>query len=218
MFIPIFLISIPALSIFQPYGSLIWLAGVVFLWLTRYTHQLGQRWGRFYYGLSVVIRPLGILLIAFGWLVLYAPSPSCSWRPYQRFGFLPLHNWAEVLCWLAILLFFALGVWSVIVLGIRRSFLFRHVDDPLIKNGPYAMVRHPQFLSAIGIAFFGTLLFNPTTFYYSSIICFPHLSMNCALFILALWLLSIIEEHELLAHFGDQYREYMRQVPRLFPN
>jgi hypothetical protein len=74
MFPPIFPISIPTLSWLFPYGSLIWFTGVVFLWLTRYTHQLGQRWGQLYYRLSSLIRPLGVFLIGLGWLALYSPE------------------------------------------------------------------------------------------------------------------------------------------------
>ena len=45
MFPPLFPIYIPALVPLHDYGTLIWLAGLVCLWLTRYTHQLGQRLG-----------------------------------------------------------------------------------------------------------------------------------------------------------------------------
>jgi protein-S-isoprenylcysteine O-methyltransferase Ste14 len=30
--------------------------------------------------------------------------------------------------------------------------------------------------------------------------------------------LSILEDRELAAHFGEEYEEYARGVPRLFPN
>ena len=217
MFTPIVFISIPALWVLQSYGSLFWFAGVVLLWSTRYTHQLGKRWGRAYYGLSMAVRPLGVLLIAFGWLVLYAPpSPEELWGPYERSGLVPLGNAAEVLCLVAILLFFGLGVWAVIKLGFRRSFLFRHVDDPLITGGPYALVRHPQFLSAIGIALFGVLLYGPNSWFYDN--GFTALLMNWAMFALSLWLLAILEDRELTAHFGDEYREYAKRVPRMLPN
>ncbi len=212
MFPPLFPISIPALSALNPYGSLIWFIGVVLLWLTRYTHQLGRDWGRVYYGVSVIIRPLGILLIALGWLALYAVDTIHGFR----MNLLPRGDSVDVLDWLAILLFFGLGIWSVLVLGIRRSFLFRHYDDPLVTTGPYALVRHPQFLSAIGLVFFGIQLFNPGDFFLP--FYYGHLGTNWALFSLSLWLLSILEDRELLSHFGHQYREYARRVPRLFPN
>jgi protein-S-isoprenylcysteine O-methyltransferase Ste14 len=213
MFPPIFPIYIPALKALSSYGSLIWFVGVVFLWLTRYTHQLGKRWGRLYYGLSLIVRPAGILLIALGWLALYAPGEEMYG---YTLGWLPRKNFIDVLNWLAILLFFGLGIWSVIVLGIRRSFLYRHYDDPLITTGPYSLVRHPQFLSVIGLIFFGIQLFNPGEFFLP--FYYGNLGANWALFSLSLWLLSILEERELLAHFGDEFRDYAQKVPRLLPN
>lgn len=212
MFPPIFPVSIPALSELYPYGSLIWFAGVVFLWLTRYTHQFGQRWGQLYYRLSSLIRPVGVFLIGLGWLTLYSPERSHGF--FER-GWLPRGSWVDILNWLAIGLFFGLGIWSVAVLGIRQSFLYRHIDDPLIKIGPYALVRHPQFLSAIGITFFGIQLFNPNSFSFT---VYGDLGANWSLFTLALWSLSIIEEGELISHFGDEYRDYIQRVPRLLPN
>lgn len=216
MFPPVFPIYIPALSPLHEFATLIWLGGVVCLWLTRYTHQLGQRWGTFYYALSVVVRPVGILLIGVGWMALYAPD----YVRVESFGWLPRGNWADVLCWIAIGGFFALGVWSVVTLGVRQSFLFRRVEDPLIIRGPYRLVRHPQFLSVIGMTFFVIRLFDPRLLYwsYDERVLATLLDANWALFAVALWVLSILEEQELQAHFGKAYMGYARWVPRLFPN
>lgn len=212
MFPPLFPIYIPALAPLHEWASLIWLGGVVCLWVTRYTHQLAARWGGAYYTFSMLTRPLGVALIALGWLALYAPEHP--FYPFQL-GWLPRGSWVDVLIWLAILAFFALGIWSVITLGVRRSFLFRHYDDPLITHGPYALVRHPQFLSALGITFFGIILFDPVSF---SFVVYGRLGANWALFAVALWTLAILEDRELEAHFGDDYRQYVQRVPRLFPN
>lgn len=217
MFPPVFPIYIQMLARLYRYAPLIWLTGVSCLWLTRYTHQLGERWGSAYYALSAVVRPAGVILIGLGWLALYAPETAPP--GLARTGWLPGGNWSDALCWVAIWVFFALGVWAVATLGLRRSFLFRRVDDDLITHGPYAIVRHPQFLSAIGVTFFGTRLFNPAAFpfalyqasYYHS------LGVNWALFTLALWLVSILEDRELAAHFGKRHAEYAKRVPRLFP-
>lgn len=213
MFPPIFPISFEFLSPLRPYGCLIWLAGVIFLWLTRYTHYLGRKWKSLYYIVSSVIRPLGILLIALGWLALYAPQGPAFLS--QPLAWLPAGEPVEVLLWVAIASFFALGVWSVVVLGVRQSFLYRHVDDPLITRGPYAIVRHPQFLSAIGMTFFVTRIFNPNEFWYkpSNV-----LEANWLLFSLSLLILAILEDRELATHFGVEYEEYVHKVPRLFPN
>jgi protein-S-isoprenylcysteine O-methyltransferase Ste14 len=210
---PLFPIYLPVLIPLHPFATPIWLTGVICLWLTRYTHQLGRRLGVSYYLFSAVVRPVGIVLIAVGWLALYAPQGP----PFlaQQLGWLPRGDWLDILLWLGVLAFFALGLWSVAALGIRRSFLYRRLDDPLITKGPYALVRHPQFLSAIGITFFGIQLFNPAAFFYTA---YGSLQTNWVLFTSALWTLSMLEERELAAHFGAQYEEYARRVPRLFPN
>ncbi len=219
MFPPIFPVYIPALVPLHQYAPLIWMSGVVCLWLTRYTHQLEKRLGSAYYMLSALIRPTGILLISMGWLALFAPNPGYPVPGGISRGWLPRGNWTDVLCWLAIAVLFAFGVWAIATLGLRRSFLFRHVDDGLITSGPYAIVRHPQFLSAIGVSFFVVRLFDPTDFPSVAFGAYYHsLDLNWALFTLSFWVLSILEERELKAHFGDEYEEYSRRVPRLFPN
>lgn len=219
MFPPIFPIYIRALAPLYNYAPLIWLVGICCLWLTRYTHQLGKQWGSAYYVVSTFVRPIGILLISIGWLALYAPDQRYVPPGLPTTGWLPRGNWIDILCWLAIGIFLALGIWAVLTLELRRSFLFRHLDDRLVTCGPYAVVRHPQFLSAIGITFFVTRLFNPAAFSYFLIdVYYYSLDVNWALFTLALWLLSILEDRELAAHFGKEYEEYTRRVPRLFPN
>ena len=213
MFPPLFPIYIPALVPLHEYATLIWLAGLICLWLTRYTHQLGKRLGVSYYLFSAIVRPVGIVLMSLGWLALYAPQAPHFLT--LELGWLPHRNWLDILFWLGLLGFFGLGVWSVAALGVRRSFLYRRLDDGLITHGPYALVRHPQFLSAIGITFFGMQLFNPAEFYYAS---YGSLQTNWMLLTCALWTLAILEDHELAAHFGQQYDEYAGRVPRLFPN
>ncbi|MBN1439346.1 MAG: hypothetical protein JW929_08060 [Anaerolineales bacterium] len=153
--LPIFPIYIPFLRSLFPYGANIWLGGVVLLWLTRYTRPLGTRWGRPYCILSAVLRLLGAIAIAAGWLAPFTPyaagdEPRITW-PVS-------HSAVEWVTWIAILLCFGFGLWSVAVLGLRRSFLFRRLDDAPVVRGPYAPVRRPKFLSAIGIT-----LFNPLT-------------------------------------------------------
>jgi protein-S-isoprenylcysteine O-methyltransferase Ste14 len=212
--VPVFPIYIPGLEYLFPYGTYIWLGGVILLWLTRYTHQLGKRWGSLYYIFSAVLRPVGVLAIAAGWLALFTP-----YRAGTTVEVTPLitHSAVEWVNWAAILLFFAFGIWSVIVLGVRRSFLFRRVDDKLVRSGPYALVRHPQFLSAIGITLFNALIhaglqtpwFSPD---------FSNPLLNAALFALSLWILAVLEDRELESHFGEEYLEYARRVPRIIPN
>jgi protein-S-isoprenylcysteine O-methyltransferase Ste14 len=218
VFPPVFPICIPALAPLNPYAPLVWLAGVACLWLTRYTHQLGRRWGGGYYLLSALIRPAGVVLLAAGWLALYAPFGAADRMLFGRpVGWLPRGNWLDWLWWAGLGLSFALDVWAILALGLRRSFLFRHVEDRLVTRGPYALVRHPQFLSTIGVTFFGIRLFDPQSVIPHGWIFYPSLHANWVLLVLALWLLSILEERELEAHFGAEWAAYARRVPRLWP-
>ena len=74
----------------------------------------------------------------------------------------------------------------------------------LITTGVYGVVRHPLYLA-------GIILFTFN----------PHITVNgLAVTVLAdlyfIWG-AFIEERRFLQIFGDQYREYMRKVPRLIP-
>lgn len=74
----------------------------------------------------------------------------------------------------------------------------------LVTSGVYGIVRHPLYLA--GIIFF---TFN------------PHITVNSLTITVLADLYFIfgmfIEERRFLRIFGDQYREYMRHVPRLIP-
>lgn len=218
MFPPIFPICIPALAPLHPCATLVWLAGIACLWLTRYTHQLGKRWGAGYYRASALVRPAGVVLLAMGWLALYAPASSAGYGLFGRpVGWLPRGNWHDWLWWACIALSFGLDVWAILALGLRRSFLFRRVEDRLVTTGPYALMRHPQFLSTIALTFFGMRLFDPAAVRPDAAWAYGSLGANWVLLVLALWLLSILEERELRAHFGAEYQAYAQRVPRLVP-
>jgi protein-S-isoprenylcysteine O-methyltransferase Ste14 len=74
----------------------------------------------------------------------------------------------------------------------------------LVTNGVYRIVRHPMYLAGIVI-----FTFN------------PHITVNSLTITVLADLYFIfglfIEERRFLRIFGDQYREYMRHVPRLVP-
>ncbi|MFH1564069.1 MAG: isoprenylcysteine carboxylmethyltransferase family protein [Nitrospirota bacterium] len=77
----------------------------------------------------------------------------------------------------------------------------------LIKNGPYKYVRHPNYLATIlkGIGF--SLI--PNSFY----ILFYVLCIYIPVRIIRIYL----EEKELIKQFGQEYINYKREVPALFP-
>lgn len=78
--------------------------------------------------------------------------------------------------------------------------------EVFVRDGVYAHVRHPiygtGFLAGLGFA----LLVNFAGFYVLAIAAFP-----------ILYLVTVIEERELVERFGDTYRRYQAAVPRLVP-
>ena len=76
----------------------------------------------------------------------------------------------------------------------------------LVREGIYRVVRHPVYLTAAvaGIAF--ALVVNYLGVYILFVSAFP-----------LLYLITVLEEHELIDRFGEEYRRYQREVPRLIP-
>jgi protein-S-isoprenylcysteine O-methyltransferase Ste14 len=97
-------------------------------------------------------------------------------------------------------------VWSLSTL---RSWRFLPEIAPgheLCTSGPYAMVRHPNYL-ALDLLGLGSLIWLPT------------LPMASAALLLAIggdWR-ARVEERALLRAFGDRYRDYMKRVRRTIP-
>ena len=75
---------------------------------------------------------------------------------------------------------------------------------PFFVRGPYRWVRHPLYLFVL------LLIWS----------C-PNLTVDRLLFniMFTVWMIvaSLLEERDLIAEFGDAYREYQRKVPMLIP-
>jgi protein-S-isoprenylcysteine O-methyltransferase Ste14 len=82
-------------------------------------------------------------------------------------------------------------------------------DPPshLVVRGPYRFVRNPM-ISGVVLVLFGEATFLGST---------PHALWALGFAALNLVYIPIFEEPPLLARFGDHYREYCRNVPRLVP-
>lgn len=76
----------------------------------------------------------------------------------------------------------------------------------LATTGPYARIRHPQY-AGFALILFGFLLQWPTIL---TLAMFPMLLAMYA------WL-ARVEEAEVLARFGDEYRRYANRTPRFVP-
>ncbi|MGD2135604.1 MAG: methyltransferase [Gemmatimonadales bacterium] len=76
----------------------------------------------------------------------------------------------------------------------------------LLTEGPYAVVRHPRYVEVA----LGTLGYALITNYLAIYIL-------TALSVLALYLIALLEERELLERFGSAYADYAARVPRWVP-
>ena len=77
----------------------------------------------------------------------------------------------------------------------------------VIREGVFGIVRHPMYLSEI-LLYLGLLLFSLSL----AAACVWGLAIGFLHFI------ARYEEHQLLAHFGEDYREYMQEVPMWLPS
>ena len=150
--------------------------------------------------------PLTIYLLS-GWLQARYPGVDFlshdaghlleilfGWKANPHFG--PFH----VLSNLLILLGFWLlaSAWKVLYAAQQAH--------RLATRGPYARVRHPQYVAFVMILL-GFLLQWPTLL---TVAMFPVLAYMYVR-------LARSEERDALAEFGDQYRRYMQQVPAFMP-
>jgi protein-S-isoprenylcysteine O-methyltransferase Ste14 len=79
-------------------------------------------------------------------------------------------------------------------------------ESKLLTEGIYARVRHPRYSSTlVGMTGFA-LLTNYSGVYLVVALTLP-----------AIYLITILEERELLVRFGDEYRRYQEEVPRFLP-
>jgi protein-S-isoprenylcysteine O-methyltransferase Ste14 len=159
-----------------------------------------ERGARFALRIPVLL-PATILFLAVGALL---------WRD------LPLHlpSWLRVVLLLAgALLFFGglvLYLWGLRSLG--RMFgpssgfgVRLHASHRLVTAGPYAHVRHPMYLAAIGVGIGSLFLYRTWT-----ALCF-------AVIMLGLVVRARREEKVLADEFGLEWKAYAARVPAWFP-
>lgn len=97
-----------------------------------------------------------------------------------------------------------IGVKGVLDLSLKIS--ETHRPEVIISKGIYSKIRHPQYLAAflahIGFSILFSLLYSISV---------------TPLIMLYLYILSKIEEKELIKEFGNDYRNYMKKVNMFLP-
>jgi protein-S-isoprenylcysteine O-methyltransferase Ste14 len=150
--------------------------------------------------------PLTIYLLS-GWLSsvfpgihLFSHNTGHLWETLMRWKgdphLNPLHLLSNVLIFAGFLLLWA--SWDVLYKAQRTH--------TLATSGPYAYIRHPQYMGFITIMV-GFLLQWPTLL---TLLMFPILVFMYVR-------LARREEQEVKAEFGDEYERYAAQTPAFFP-
>ena len=180
---------------------------------------------------NMVVLPIGLLF----WLVIHSFAPR--WRklgPGRTYlTVLPIVALCGVLLYSirrilvgadlgthASLIVIGLVLWAISTIEIRY---WRHLSirtlvgitelssveggaDKLLTEGAYRTVRHPRYLSA-GIGVIGNVFIaNYAGVYVLLLILFP-----------LGFIMLMLEERELVDRFGERYRQYQREVPRIIP-
>jgi protein-S-isoprenylcysteine O-methyltransferase Ste14 len=150
--------------------------------------------------------PLTIYVLS-GWLQSRYPSVNWfshdaghllemlfGWKANPHFG--PFHIISA--------LFIGGGFWLI---SAAWPVLYRAQRDSVLAiTGPYKSVRHPQYVGFV-LVMFGFLIEWPTIL---TLAMFPVL-------VFMYWRLSMSEEKEALATFGERYAAYKRTTPAFFP-
>ena len=185
---------------------LILLAGFVIFMPIGIYHRLkartGEKLDRRQEGLFILITLRLVGLAGVAGLIAYFINPAC-----MAWAAVPLPVWLR---WT--------GVGFALIAGLLLVWMFRTLgrnltdtvvtrkQHTLVTTGPYRWVRHPLYSSA-ALVILGNSLAAASWFFFVA---------GCLMFML-LVIRTRKEEQNLIARFGDDYRNYMQRTGRFVP-
>lgn len=150
--------------------------------------------------------PLTIYFLA-GWL--QTNYPEIDWLAHDSGHLLEmLFGWKANPHFGAfhILSFVLIGAGFILLSASWRVLYQAQRTGKLADSGPYARIRHPQYVGFV-LIMLGFLVQWPTIL---TVAMFP-------LLLVMYWRLALHEERDVEAVFGDVYRRYVDRVPRFVP-
>lgn len=246
MFVPIALFW-DYISPFPWYlGPALQIAGMLCLWITRFTGRFYPKWGNRYYAFSAVIRPLGILLIAWGWLEIFSVQPELPTLEISTGTIFAVTLGAMALIALADRYLRAYFFISIVI-GFIITIISYLMLNSLI---PFTLLLLSIYLAVTSIMKLGlrrSFLYVKTDDPLITAGAYAHqrhpqflaavLSLACTMLLLGwnynsairdfqalnfiiffagIYLIIIGEEKDLVKRFGEEYIEYKKATPRLF--
>ena len=166
------------------------------------SQQTGETLDRRQEGLFILLtlRPLGLAMMA-GLIAFVVDPRTMAWSSVA------LPAWMR---WMGVgvgVMAGGLLTWTLRSLGLNLTdTVVTRKAHKLVTTGPYRWIRHP-FYVALALAVVANALAAANWFIFlSGALVFTLLVIRCAK-----------EEENLIARFGDQYREYMRHTGRFVP-
>ncbi len=150
----------------------------------------------------IVARLLGALALVAGMVTHIVRPDLMAWASFRAPGWL---SWTGA----------ALGLVTVPAVSWVFTSLGRNVsetvltkrDHELVAAGPYRWVRHPLYTTGLALILAIGLMLSSWL-----------ILLLAAITLAFMWFVVIpVEERELLARFGDRYREYTEATGRLLP-
>lgn len=188
---------------FRSMAAIIFITGVAIGGYYRYqAEKSGERisWEEEGIAVMILLRLAGLL----GWLSIIAYLLNPAWMQWSA---VPLPDWLR---WF--------GVSTSIAALPLMNWLFRSIgrnitqtvktrkEHALITHGPYRWVRHPLY--SVGTLLFGSFALIAANWF---------IGLATLLGFVMLLVRLPKEEHNLIARFGDEYREYMKRTGRFVP-
>ncbi len=168
----------------------------------RLKSRTGEKLDRRQEGLFILVTLRLVGIAAMAGLIAYLINPAC-----MAWGAMPLPVWLR---WTGVGLALIAGclfVWMFRTLGRNLTdTVVTRKQHTLVTNGPYRWVRHPLYSSA-ALMVPGSSLVAANWFFFAA---------GGVVFLL-LVIRTRKEEENLIARFGDDYRNYMQRTGRFVP-